>query len=295
MTLLVSSIILVVIFFSGTPLTATDLVNKVVVWLPDSEGQGIVEGTPMFENDQRSATQPASARWRLVWSDEFNGAVLDTTKWTYDVGGTGWGNNEDEFYTKELTNVRVEDGNLVIEAKEQSYYLHDYTSGRIKTQGLASWTYGRIEARIKIPIGQGVWPAFWMLGEDITTNAWPRCGEIDIMENIGSEPNTIYATLHGPGYSGGNGIGHSFKLDRIVSDDFHVFAVDWLPGEIHWYVDDVLYKTITKGDVPGQWVYDHPFFIILNVAVGGNWPGDPNPATAFPQQMLVDYVRVYQP
>ncbi len=172
----------------------------------------------------------------------------------------------------------------------------DYTSARLKTQGLFDQAYGRFEARIEIPRGQGMWPAFWLLGADITSVGWPRCGEIDVMENIGREPDKVWGSMHGPGYNGGNALHASYTLPggAAFADDFHVFAVEWEPAAVRWYVDGNLYQTRTPKDLPaGQpWPFDHPFFIILNVAVGGGWPGSPDSSTVFPQTMLVDYVRV---
>ena len=241
--------------------------------------------------------EPASP-WLLVWSDEFDGDSINAENWTYDIGGTGWGNAELQYYTDRPENARLEDGELVIEARweEERIQGREYTSARLKTEGLQTWTYGRIEARMQIPTGQGIWPAFWMLGEDITTVSWPGCGEIDIMENIGSEPKIVHGTVHGPGYSGANGVGNSYPHPEgaAFADDFHVYAVEWEPEEIRWYVDDEHYGTVTVDDVPGEWVYDHPFFIILNVAVGGFWPGYPDETTVFPQQLRIDYVRVYE-
>jgi len=253
-----------------------------------SEGQGPVSsGTP-------STPTPVPA-WRLVWRDEFDGTALDTTKWVRETGGTGWGNAELEYYTNRPENARVENGFLVIEARQEQFGNQAYTSARLKTQGLGAWRYGRIEARIQIPRGQGLWPAFWMLGDNIGQVGWPGCGEIDIMENIGKEPGRVHGTVHGPGYSGANGISSTYSLSTgAFADDFHIFAVEWQPGAITWYVDSTYYKTVTSSDVPGTWVYDHPFFIILNVAVGGYWPGSPDATTVFPQTMRVDYVRVYQ-
>ena len=239
--------------------------------------------------------------WVVVWSDEFNGAegtLPDATKWTYDLGGGGWGNNELETYTMNTANVQQKGGNLVITAIQSGTTFPTYTSARIRTQGLYDVEYGRVEARIKIPYGQGLWPAFWMLGSNITTVSWPTCGEIDIMENIGKEPSTVHGTIHGPGYSGANGIGSPDTLpnNQKFSDDFHVYAIEWEPNVIRFYVDNTLYATRTPADLPQgtQWVYSHNFFIILNVAVGGGWPGNPDSTTVFPQQMLVDYVRVYE-
>src|SRR5229473_1658733 len=247
---------------------------------------------------------PPSTGYTLVWSDEFNGAdgtTPDSSKWAYDTGGNGWGNNELECYTNLTQNAQVQGGNLVITAMHQPSYacsggtMRDYTSARLKTQGLFSQAYGRFEARIKIPAGQGVWPAFWMLGNNISSIGWPKCGEIDIMENIGREPATVHGTLHGPGYSGANGVGGPYTLaSGAFSDNFHVFAIEWFPDHIDWYVDTTLYLSKKQTDLPGAWVFDHPFFIILNLAVGGYWPGYPDQTTVFPQYMLVDYVRVYQ-
>lgn len=242
-----------------------------------------------------SATHaPNHSRFELVWADEFEGQSLDATNWTAEIGAGGWGNNEWQFYTDRSENLRLANGLLIIEAREESYRGNDYTSARIKTQYLHGWTYGRIEARMKIPTSQGIWPAFWMLGSDFPTAGWPNSGEIDIMEHIG-QPQTIYGTVHGPGYSGGNGVGDSHIVSgRPLSDIFRTYAIEWEPTEIRWYVDDFLFSTITPQDVPGEWVYDHPFFIILNLAVGGEWPGYPDQSTDFPQQLIVDFVRVFR-
>lgn len=241
----------------------------------------------------------------LVWSDEFNtpnGSAPDPTKWTFDLGGKGWGNQELETYTDRPQNVYIQDGMLVIQARKESYMgkdnvARDYTSARLKTKGLFSQTYGRIEARIKIPVGQGLWPAFWMLGDDVGKAGWPQCGEIDIMENIGREPSVVHGTIHGPGYSGAQGISAAYSLPGggRFADDFHIYAVEWQPRKIQFFVDGNLYTTIVPTSLPpgARWVYDHPFFIILNVAVGGGWPGNPDDTTTFPQIMQVDYVRVY--
>ncbi len=238
--------------------------------------------------------------WVLTWSDEFNGpngSAPDGTKWTYDLGAGGWGNNELQAYTQRPENVQVQDGNLVITALKETYGGASYTSARLKTQGLFAQRYGRFEARIKVPVGQGLWPAFWMLGQNITSYGWPTCGEIDIMENLGRLPATLYGTLHGPGYSGANGLSASTTLTSgRLADDFHVYAVEWEGTTVRFYLDDRHYATRTVADLPAGtvWVFDTPFFLILNVAVGGNWPGSPDGTTVWPQRMLVDYVRVYQ-
>lgn len=248
---------------------------------------------------------PPPPSWKLVWSDEFNGpngARVDSSKWVAETGGGGWGNDELEYYTSRPQNASQENGNLVIKVLQEKYtgadgVTRNYTSARLKTLGKFSQTYGRFEARIKIPHGQGIWPAFWMLGNEIENPGWPACGEIDIMENIGKEPALVHGTIHGPGYSGGNGIGAAYALpgDQRFADDFHLFSVEWEPNAIRFYVDDHLYATRIPTDLPQgtRWVYDHPFFLLLNVAVGGGWPGNPDPTTVFPQTMLVDYVRVY--
>ena len=232
--------------------------------------------------------------WSLVWQDEFDSNEIDRTKWQLDVDYTGETNNEMEIYTDRKENVYIENSCLVIAARKENYSGYHYTSARLKTKGLHSWTYGKVEARIKIPSGQGIWPAFWMLGEDVLRIGWPECGEIDIMENIGKRPETVRGTIHGPGYYRDEGIWVDYtKLGQKFADNFHLFSIEWEPDQIRWYVDDHLFNTLTVKDVPGKWVFDHPFFILLNVAVGGYWPGYPDETTLFPQFMRVDYVRVY--
>lgn len=235
--------------------------------------------------------------WNLVWADEFaqaDGTAPDATKWGYDIGAGGWGNNELQTYTTSTHNARIEAGQLVIEARTNG---SSYTSARLLTKGKWSWTYGRIEARIKIPRGQGIWPAFWMLGTNISSVGWPTCGEIDILENIGREPTLVHGTVHGPGYSGGNGIGKPYSLPggTAFADDFHNYAVEWTTNQITWFVDGQQYFTVAP-NTPTKlttWVFFQPQYLLLNVAVGGNWPGNPDGSTTFPQRMIVDYVRVY--
>jgi beta-glucanase (GH16 family) len=252
---------------------------------------------------------PPTGGFTLVWSDEFNGAdgtSPDPSKWNYNtgIGGNGWGNNELETYTNRIKNVQIQGGNLVITAVKETYadpsdgVTRNYTSARLKTEGLFNQAYGRFEARIKIPKGQGMWPAFWMLGNNISSVSWPKCGEIDIMENIGREPGTVHGSLHGPSTSGPTSDASapfSLPAGQSFADDFHLYAVEWEPGAVRFFVDSNLYATFTQSQWPagGTWAFDHPFFIILNVAVGGDWPGFPDNTTVFPQQMLVDYVRVY--
>lgn len=234
-------------------------------------------------------------QWTLVWSDEFDGPVLDPTRWRVEVGYTGESNGEREIYTARPENLFLQDSCLALVAREEEYQGGAYTSARITTYGLHSWMYGRVEARIKISAGAGLWPAFWMLGEDIDRLGWPECGEIDIMENIGVRPDMVRGTLHGPGYFRDDSIGQDFILPgQRFADHFHQYAIEWQPGQIRWFVDGHGYSTLSATDVPGRWVFDQPFFIILNNAVGGFWPGYPDKTTHFPQPMLVDYVRIYQ-
>ena len=251
--------------------------------------------------------------WILTWSDEFDGqdgSAVDPTKWVHDVGGSGWGNQELEYYTNGTQNAVVMGGNLVITATTagaSSYNCYypssgpcQYTSARLLTQNKFSQQYGRIEARIQIPKGQGLWPAFWMLGADINTSGWPTCGEIDIMENIGKEPSTNNGSLHMPaaGTSNDDDLTGTYTLpgNAKLGDDFHTYAIEWSAAAIKFYVDDNLYETQTPSTATGRtWKFDHPFFMLLNVAVGGQWPGAPDSTTTFPQTMKVDWVRVYEP
>ena len=245
--------------------------------------------------------------WTLTWSDEFDGpdgSAVDPGKWGHDTGGGGWGNNELEYYTSGTSNAVVSGGSLVITATQSGasnyscwYGPCQYTSARLNTAGHFAQQYGRFEARIKLPEGQGVWPAFWMLGQNIGSAGWPGCGEIDVMENIGSTPDSSYGTTHGPGP--GNypfaGLSGAFNAGAPLGNDFHVYATEWDSGSVRFFVDGAAYWTVTPSQLPAgaTWVFDQPFFLLLNFAVGGNWPGSPNGSASFPQRMLVDYVRVY--
>ncbi len=262
----------------------------------------------LFINDTSLAQEKTTRRsnWILTWQDEFdapNGSPVDPGKWTAEIGGGGWGNRELQYYTNRINNAYQENGSLVIKAIKEEYtgadkVTREYTSARLITKKTFTTQYGRFVARIKVPRGQGIWPAFWMLGVDIDKVGWPKSGEIDIMEYIGKEPTNIYATIHGPGYSGKGGLSTPYSLpgkDKFA-DDFHTFAVEWEPNTLRFYCDDVLFKTVTPLDLPAgtKWVFDRPYFILLNLAIGGNWPGSPDSTTEFPQVMMVDYVRVYQ-
>ncbi|MGA0846867.1 MAG: family 16 glycosylhydrolase, partial [Luteolibacter sp.] len=236
--------------------------------------------------------------WSLIWSDEFNqadGTLPDPTKWNYDVGGWGWGNNEIQYYTERPQNARVLSGMLLIEARRETFGGRNHTSARLLTKGKHQWTYGRFEARIKVPRGAGLWPAFWMLGSEIDQVGWPNCGEIDIMEHVGRLPDEVFGTVHGPGYSAGNSVGRYYTLDAPVADEFHTYAVEWEPGEIRWFIDDTHYFTVNPSSLNGNaWVFDRPHFLLLNLAIDGNFAGPLDPSVEFPQQLWIDYVRVYQ-
>jgi beta-glucanase (GH16 family) len=243
----------------------------------------------------------------LTWSDEFEGpagALVDATKWVHDVGGHGWGNNELQTYTDRGRNASLGgDGTLQIRAFAEDFTGPDgrrrsYTSARLKTLGRFDQAYGRFEARIRVPQGQGLWPAFWMMGADFDEVGWPRCGEIDVMENLGREPTMVHAAAHAPASPRGfRSAGGTYTLSQSTFPaGFHVFSVEWEPSRLRFYVDGNPYQTLTPADFTpdGVWVFDKPFFMLLNVAVGGDWPGPPDGTTVFPQQMSVDYVRVYR-
>ena len=238
----------------------------------------------------------------LVWSDEFDGPAgqaPDASKWSFDVGGGGWGNAELEYSTARPENVALDGaGHLAITARAEPYMGKEYTSGRINSLAHFTRAFGRFEARMQLPVGQGMWPAFWLLGDNVSSVGWPACGEIDIIENKGQEPNTVHGTVHGPGYSGAGGI----TMSRIVpgaplSAGFHVYAIEWFANNIVFSVDGNSYFMVTPQQLPAgtQWVFDHPFGVILDLAVGGNYVGSPDATTTFPQTLLVDYVRVYEP
>ncbi|MCO5725849.1 glycoside hydrolase family 16 protein [Robiginitalea sp. 2V75] len=235
----------------------------------------------------------------LTMQDEFDtDGPPNPDIWNFDIGTgqNGWGNNELQYYTDRPENVTVNNGYLIITARQESFEGSNYTSARLVTKNKFEQRYGRFEARMRLPYGQGMWPAFWMLGADIDTNPWPGCGEIDIMENKGRTPSIVSSAVHGPGYSAGQAIfkEYDFVNDR-VDTGFHVYGIEWGPGYINFYVDDVLYNQITPEDVTGEWVFDNgPFFLLLNLAVGGTFDGPPNAETVFPQSIVVDYVRVYK-
>lgn len=238
--------------------------------------------------------------WELVWQDEFEGEAgtpPSPDRWVHDVGGHGWGNEQLEFNTDRTENAAHDgEGHLVLTARRERYGNRDYTSARIRTQGRYEPLYGRIEARIQLPVGRGIWPAFWMLGANIAAVDWPECGEIDIMEYRGQLPSILRGSLHGPGYSAGNNIGQEHVVSgKRLNEGFHIYAVEWEPDRIRWFLDDTMYFEATPAKLPAgaRWVFDSPQFIILNVAVGGTFVGPVGRDTVFPQEMKVDYVRVY--
>ena len=242
----------------------------------------------------------------LTFADEFDS--INTNNWSFEQGGGGFGNNEREYYTNGQNasiqyDAQAGSNVLVIEARKDNpanyncwYGRCEYTSSRMNTSGKKTFQYGRIEARMKLPQTQGIWPAFWMLGNDIGSVGWPQCGEIDIMEHVGFEPVTTHGAMHGPGYSGNTPFIGANYLNESVSNNYHVYAVEWNSTSVKYFVDGNNFYTVNKSQVQtyGNWVYDHPMFLILNVAVGGGWPGSPDGSSTFPQRMLVDYIRVYQ-
>ena len=241
----------------------------------------------------------------LIWSEEFDGAAgapVDPDRWQPEIGGHGWGNAELQYYTGDGENASLDGaGNLAIlvrrsdpQLRERRYGGCEYTSARLVSKDRVAFTYGLVQARIRLPTGRGIWPAFWMLGQDIDDVGWPQCGEIDVMENVGQDSTVVHGAVHGPGYAGRAGITASHDAGSSLAGDFHVYSVSWEPDRIRWYLDDQLYSTVTPADLRGNlWMFDHEFFLLLNVAVGGTFPGNPDDSVTFPQTMLVDYVRVY--
>jgi beta-glucanase (GH16 family) len=247
-------------------------------------------------------TATPTGNWKLVWSDEFDlpdGSAVDPARWSFNTGGGGWGNGELQHYTDRTDNAYVEDGALVIKAQQEEYVKSAYTSARLVTRDKGDWLYGRFEIRAQLPSGQGIWPALWMLPTDWEYGSWPASGEIDIVELVGHEPARVHGTLHYGSPHASQGARYDLPEGKTFAGDYHVFALEWEPGEIRWYVDGYHYQTqrdwftsSTKGAYPAP--FDKRFYLILNVAVGGAWPGYPDETTTFPQYMLVDYVRVYQ-
>ncbi len=268
----------------GTSQATGTIVNSDLLYLP---------------TDTTGYTTPASyAGYHLAWSDEFSGNTLNTQNWGFDIGNNnGWGNQELEYYTSSTNNVFVSAGNLIIEARAEANNGFNYTSGRIKTEGIQQFTYGRIDIRAKLPVLHGMWPALWMLGSNINTVPWPGCGETDIMELVGSNPNRVTGSLHWQNSDGSEGTFNNnyFLSSGDFSQQFHVFSLAWQKDSVQFFVDDQLYVNGSIANVTsGTYPFNLPFFFIFNVAVGGNFPGNPDNTTVFPQRMFVDYVRVFQ-
>jgi beta-glucanase (GH16 family) len=239
----------------------------------------------------------------LAWSDEFDGpsgSPPAPATWQPQTGGHGWGNRELQYYTAGTENASLDGaGHLAIVVDRpapqdrERYGGCGYTSARLTTSGRRTVRYGVVQARMKIPAGQGMWPAFWMMGQDVDQVGWPRCGEIDVMENFGRNPRMVYGAAHGPGYTGAD-ITASHRARTSLASEFHVYSVVWEPGRIRWYLDGQRYATVTSADLGGRpWAFDHDFFLLVNVAVGGNPSVTPGPSVTFPQRLLIDYVRVY--
>jgi len=234
----------------------------------------------------------------LVWAEEFDGSSLSSSSWNYETGATGWGNNELQFYRNDPSNVRVDNGRMIITARKEQFGGAEYTSARVTTKGKREFQYGRIDIRAKLPKGQGLWPALWMLGANISQVGWPACGETDIMELIGHQAHKVHGTAHwgvqGSGVSTYR-TGTYTLSDGDFSQAYHVFSLVWVENSLQFLVDDQLYHTINLSHVsPATYRHNAPFFFIANIAVGGNWPGAPDASTVFPQSMYVDYIRVFQ-
>jgi beta-glucanase (GH16 family) len=251
---------------------------------------------------QREAGMDDGVRgWSLAWSEEFDGdpgAPADPRIWQMETGAGGWGNEELQYYTDGSENVFLDGaGHLAIVVRQPDPKLRDgrysgcaYTSARLISKDRVALRYGLVKARIQVPDGRGIWPAFWMLGQDIDSAGWPQCGEIDVMEVLGQDP----AVVHGPGYSGAAGVTASHRAGVSLAAGFHVYCVAWEPSRIRWYLDDQLYATVVPGDLRGRpWVFDHDCYLLINVAVGGTFPGNPDSTVTFPRTMLIDYIRHY--
>jgi beta-glucanase (GH16 family) len=238
-----------------------------------------------------SISYHSSAQWQMIWNDEFDNPILDNSKWINDVGGNGWGNNEAQYYTAGSANLSMNNGLATITAKAQQFGSNQYTSAKIISKNLFDVKYGKIEGRMKCPMGKGLWPAFWMLGSNIDTVSWPQCGEIDIMEHINNEPK-IHGTAHW------NNVGHQYLGGTINTDPavFHTYSIVWDANSIKWYMDDQLYYILNiSNNTNGTEEFHKKFYLILNLAVGGNWPGYPDASTVFPAEFVIDYIRVYKP
>lgn len=267
--------------------------------LATSKGTGTIVNAngAYLPTDNTGYTTPASyAGYHLAWSDEFNTGVFNTQNWNVENGGGGWGNNELEYYTGRTQNLFQSNGNLIIEARKENYGSNSYTSARINTAGKQQFTFGRIDMRAKLPVSKGLWPALWMLGANFGQVGWPACGETDIMELVGQNPKQIVGSIHWKQANGTNGTyNNSYNATQDFAQQFHVFSLLWDTNSIKIMVDDQVFMSATNANVTtGTYPFNAPFFLIFNVAVGGDWPGPPDANTVFPQRMYVDYVRVFQ-
>ena len=287
----------------------TDYEDDETLWVAFSQPSEVLIPNPFYTvtlenddpysgNDSGYVTPTSYPGYTLVWNEEFDGTSLNSADWNYETGGHGWGNNELQNYRNDPSNIRIENGRMIITARKEQFGGNAYTSARLTTQGKKEFQFGRIDIRAKLPKGQGIWPALWMLGSNISTVGWPACGETDIMELIGHEPHKVHGTTHwGP--QGSNTSTYrtgTYTLQQgDFSDAYHVFSIIWVQDNIRFYVDDQLYHTVSISHVnPATYRHNAPFFFIANVAVGGNWPGSPDATTVFPQSMYVDYIRVFQ-
>ncbi len=308
--ILVAMAIFIILSITGCQPAATETATKTVPTVtlaptitPTPESTAVPTSTPIAAPDPIPPMEREG--WELVWQDEFDGKAINRDNWQFEIGGWGFGNGEAQYYNDRPENARIENGLLVIEARFERYEHSYYTSAKLFSQNLQEFQYGYIEARTKVPRGAGFWPAFWMLGYDyepqfdedgVYSSNWPDVGEVDIMEYVGREPKLILGTAHGPGYAGGGGFSRWNPQEFEIADDFHTYAIEWSADGISWFFDDEHYYTFTP-DVIGdrEWVFDKPFYLILNLAVGGTFAGPISLDTQFPANYYVDYVRVYQP
>ena len=242
----------------------------------------------------------------LAWSEDFDGPVGSppaASTWTAELGAGGWGCDQRQWYTDSAANASITaDGHLTVVGRQDGIVNESgdivagsITSARLMSKDKVTVTYGRIAARIRVPAGLGMWPAFWMLGSDIDEVGWPGCGEIDVMEYVGSDPTRVHGTVHGPGYAGlEHGIGKAYDTGTDLASGFHVYAVDWTANQITWLIDDTVYSQLTPAEVPGPWPFTHPFFLVINLAIGGAWPGNDTDNPALPAHMLIDWIHVYE-
>jgi hypothetical protein len=276
------------------------LSNPVRATILQAEGIGTIrnDDTFIFIPADGYITPESYTGYDLSWQDEFDGTSLNASDWNRETGGGGWGNQESQHYTDRTENAYVSNGRLTIEAREESFSGNPYTSARLTTQGKKTFQYGRVDIRAILPEGQGIWPALWMLGTDISSIGWPACGEIDIMELIGHQPGTVHGTAHwgpqGNSWSYNKGTGTTLSGGKKFSEEYHVFSLIWEPNSIKWLVDDNEFFSLSNSDVNGTYPFNAEFFFIFNIAVGGQWPGYPDATTVFPQRMHVDYIRMFQ-